>query len=262
MTAIVALVNAKGGVGKTTVTLGLASASRAAGRSVVVVDCDPQGAATWGLGLDPDALDGPSTADLLAPGRTPPGAARRARQPSAWGAGIEVIPAAPSLQALEAAVGDAPEQRLRRALEGAVDDVDLVLVDCAPSLGNLTVNALAAASHALVVVEPAALSLRGIGAVVDLIDDVWDRHNPELDLAGVIVNRVPGVSAEAARRYEDLTRTVGRKALWQPVIPQRVVLTQAIAERSPIHAYGQRAAEVTGAFDALFARVRRVTRRH
>jgi chromosome partitioning protein len=261
VTAIVALVNAKGGVGKTTVTLGLASASQAAGRSVVVVDCDPQGAATWALGLDPGALDGPSTADLLAPGRARPGAARNARRPSTWGASVEVIPAAPSLQALEAVVGTAPEQRLRRALEGAVDDVDLVLVDCTPSLGNLTVNALTAASHALVVVEPAALSLRGIGAVVDLIDDVWDRHNPELDLAGVIVNRVPGVSAEAARRYEDLTRTVGRKALWQPVIPQRVVLTQAIAERAPIHAYGHRAAEVTAVFDALLARVRRVTRR-
>jgi cellulose biosynthesis protein BcsQ len=260
VTATVALVNAKGGVGKTTVTLGLASAAQHAGQRVLVVDMDPQGAATWALGLDPGDLDGPSTADLVGPGRHQPGAAAEALRPSSWGDEVWVLPAAPGLQDQEHGHGTGPETRLRRALEGATDDVDLVLVDCAPSLGNLTVNALAASTHAMIVVEPAALSLRGIGAVADLVDDVWDRFNQGLDLAGVVVNRVPGVSSEAERRYEELTRSVGRKAVWQPVVPQRVVVPQAVAERAPIHAFGHRAADVIAAFDQLYAKLRRVTR--
>jgi chromosome partitioning protein len=258
--ATVALMNAKGGVGKTTLTLGLASAAQHAGLRVLVVDMDPQSAATWALGLDPGAPEGPTTSDLLAPTRRGPGGAAAARRESAWGPAVSVVPASAALQAHEAPQGSGAALRLRRALTGATEDVDLVLIDCAPSLGNLTVNALAASSHALVVVEPAALSLRAIGAAVDLVDEVWDQHHPELDLAGVVVNRVPGVSAEADRRYDELVRSVGRKAVWEPVVPQRVVITQAVADRMPLHAYGHRAAEVTAVFDRLLAKLRRVTR--
>jgi len=136
-----------------------------------------------------------------------------------------------------------------------------VLIDCPPSLGALTTSALAAADHALVVVEPSALSLRGIAAVADLVDEVWDEHNGELQLAGVVVNKVPAVSAEADRRYDELTRIVGKRAVWQPVVPQRVIVNQAIGERRPIHAFGARATEVSEAFDALWAKLRRLTRR-
>jgi chromosome partitioning protein len=102
------------------------------------------------------------------------------------------------------------------------------------------------------------LALRGITAVADLVDEVWDEYNPDLDLAGVIVNKVPAVSSEAERRYDELTRTVGKKAVWQPVIPQRVIVNQALGERCPIHAYGARASDVIAAFDALWGKVRRL----
>jgi cellulose biosynthesis protein BcsQ len=135
-----------------------------------------------------------------------------------------------------------------------------VLIDCPPSLGNLTTSGLTAADHAVIVVEPSALGLRGISAVADVIDQVWDDHNGELDLAGVIVNKVPGVSGEADRRYEELARIVGKKAIWQPVIPQRVIVNQSTAERRSIHSYGARGSDVAAAFDQLWKRLRRITK--
>jgi cellulose biosynthesis protein BcsQ len=250
MGAVVALLNQKGGVGKTTVTLGLASASAQAGRRVLVVDLDPQASATWVLGIDPATLE-VSAADVLH--RTP---AAAAIVPSGWGLGVDVLPATPALQRRE--VGD--PQRLGAALADVAPQYDLVLLDCPPSLGNLTRSGLTAARHALVVVEPSALSLRGIGAVADVIDDIWDTQNPHLELAGVVVNRVPPTSGEADRRLDELTRIVGRKAVWQPVVPNRAIVNQAIGERRPVHSYGSRSADVAAVFDALAAKLRRATR--
>lgn len=258
MTAIVAFVNQKGGVGKTSVTLGIASAAWAAGHRVLVVDVDPQGSATWVLGVDPATAE-ISTAEVIEAGRA--GAAAKAVVPSAWGDDVHVLPASGRLQRLEAGDGRDPAHRLRRGLSGVAEDYDLVLIDCSPSLGNLTRNALAAASHAVMVVEPAALSLRGLAAVADAIDDAWSTDNADLDLAGVIVNKVPAVSAEAERRYDELTRTVGKRAVWQPSVPSRVIVNQALAERQPIHAYGARAWDVTAALDELYAKLRRAVRK-
>jgi cellulose biosynthesis protein BcsQ len=250
----IALVNQKGGVGKTTVTLGLASAAWAAGARVLVVDLDPQGASTWVLGLDPGEVDA-SSAEVLTRGTL--GAAVVA---SSWGDNVQVVPASTRLQAKEHSTGKDPARKLRAALEGAVDGYDAVLIDCPPSLGNLTANGLTAADHALIVVEPAALGLRGIAAVADVVDEVWEAHNPGLDLAGVVVNKVPAISAEADRRFEELGRIVGKRAVWKPAVPQRVIVNQALGERMPVHAYGARAADVTEAFDQLWAKLRRVMR--
>ena len=162
MGGVVAVLNQKGGVGKTTVTLGLASAAAAAGHRVLVVDLDPQASSTWVLGLDPSRVD-VSTADVL--GRT---AAGKAMVPSAWGGEVWVIPASPRLLAREH--GGNPT-RLRDALVEVSDQFHAVLIDCPPSLGALSASALSAASHAVIVVEPSALGLRGIGAVADLVDD-------------------------------------------------------------------------------------------
>ena len=238
-------------MGKTTVTLGLASAAAAAGHRVLVVDLDPQGSSTWVLGIDPTAVE-VSSADVLS--RTP---ASKAMIPSAWGGEVWVIPASPRLLPRDHG-GNAT--RLRDALAEVSDQFHAVLIDCPPSLGALSTNGLSAADHAVIVVEPSALSLRGIGAVADLVDEVWDSHNPSLELAGVIVNKVPAVSGEADRRYDELTRIVGKRAIWQPTIPQRVIVNQAIGDRRPIHAYGARSTEVSEAFDKLWAKVRRVVK--
>jgi chromosome partitioning protein len=250
MGRIAAMLNQKGGVGKTTVTLGLASAAAEAGHRVLVVDLDPQGSSTWVLGHDP-AEEQPSTAEIMGPGR-----ARVNIVMSHWGPEVDLVPSSPSLQHHEAGT----PKRLRRALRQVAGDYDAVLIDCPPSLGNLTMSGLIAAELALIVVEPAALGLRGIGAVADAIDEVWGSHNPDLELAGVIVNKVPPISSEADRRYDELARIVGRKAIWQPSVPQRVIVNQAIGERRSIHSFGARSADVSSAFDTLWSKLRKLTR--
>jgi chromosome partitioning protein len=259
MMRTVAVINQKGGVGKTTVTLGLASAAASVGRRVLVVDLDPQASSTWVLGIDPDE-PGPSVADLLAPSAAKGTSTELVRSvvvTSTWSDRVDVMAGSASLQDLE----HGRPTMLKRALDRVAADYDAILIDCPPSLGNLTVSALTASRHALVVVEPSALGLRGIGGVADVIDEVWDAGNPDLELAGVVLNRVPAVSNEAERRIDELARIVGRSAIWQPPVPQRVILNQAIGERRPIHAYGSRAADPIEAFDRLWVRVRTAIRR-
>jgi chromosome partitioning protein len=248
----VAIVNQKGGVGKTTVTLGLASAGAQARRRVLVVDLDPQASATWVLGHEP--VDGDVLiADVLAGAPL-----EKAIVPTSWDDAILLVPGS---AATAGAVDGESVARLRAALAALADDaVDAILIDCPPTLGGPTLAALTVARHALIVVDPSALGLRGIGSVADAVDGVWDGDNPDLDLCGVVVNRVPAVSTEADRRVEELGRIVGRSTIWKPAVPQRVIVNQALGERRPIHAYGSRAADVTHAFDELWKRLLKTVR--
>lgn len=243
-----AILNQKGGVGKTTVTLGLTSAAAAAGRRVLVVDLDPQAASTWVLGVDPADLE-LSITDVLTSNNTQ---LRDIIQPSQWSEHVDVLPSTWALQEHEFG----PSERLGRALTAVESDYEAILIDCPPSLGNLTRSALSAARHAVIVVEPSALGLRGIGGVADLIDDVWESANPDLELAGVVLNRVPAVSREAERRIDELAQIVGRSAIWSPPVPQRVVFNQAVGERRSIHSYGGRARRPIAVFDSLWRNVR------
>lgn len=260
MGQVVAVVNQKGGVGKTSVTLGLASAAMHKGHKVLVVDLDPQGAASWVLGVDADRVT-KSVADVLGGNRA--GSAKGAIVGSRWSHLVDVLPSLPELQSLEVLrggldsllLGAKTETRLRKGLQGVTDGYGVVLVDCPPSLGALTTNGLAAASHALLVVEPTALSLRGIDPVADLIEDVWDRHNQWLDLAGVIVNRTPARSHDAALHLAQLDDIVGRSAVWEPYIPPRVAIAEAAASRRPIHEMGSRGADAAKVFDGLYGKL-------
>ena len=251
---IVVIVNQKGGVGKTTTTLGLASAARAAGRRVLVVDLDPQASSTWILGVDPAEVE-VSVEDVIQ-GRS----VRGAIVPSAWGPDIDLVPASGSLQKLETQRSVSSLRRSLASLQSGADAYDVVLIDCPPALGALTTSGLTAAQHVLIVVEPSALGLRGIDAVADSIDAAWESSNPDLELAGVIVNRVPAVSAEADRQLEALSRSVGRRSVWEPYIPQRVIVNEAVGERRSIHSMGARAGDVSEAFDALWRKLWRKIR--
>lgn len=250
----VVIVNQKGGVGKTTTTLGLASAAREAGRRVLVVDLDPQASSTWILGLDPAEVE--ISIEEALQGRS----IRSAIAASHWGPLVDVVPSSGSLQAYESSRSVTALRRALANLQQGADAYDAVLIDCPPALGSLTMSGLTAAQHALVVVEPSALGLRGIEAVADSIDAAWEKNNPDLELTGVIVNRVPAVSAEAERQLEILARSVGRRAVWEPYIPQRVIVNEAVGERRAIHSMGARATDVADVFDSLWRKLWRKIR--
>ncbi len=140
------------------------------------------------------------------------------------------------------------------------DAYDAILVDCPPTLGGPTLTALTVARHALIVVDPSALGLRGIGSVADAVDGVWDGDNPDLDLCGVVVNRVPAVSSEAERRIDELgpdRRAQRDLAAADPAAGDR----QPGARRAPpdprLRQPGRRR---HGAFDELWKRLRKTVR--
>jgi chromosome partitioning protein len=256
--AVVAVVNQKGGVGKTTVTLGLASAAMDRGDRVLVIDADPQANATWALGIDPDRVDR-GTSWAIDENRV--GCAARAVQASGWSALVDVLAASPDLKNREREHKRRNMVRLRTALETVTDAYELTIIDCSPAVGALTANALAATDLALIVVEPAALSVRGVSGVSDLIDEVWAEHNPALDLAGVVMNRVVTGAGETHRQQDALLKLLGASTLWLPEIPQRTVLAEAVAQRRPIHQMGTRARDTSAIFDAHYGVLRKLGRK-
>jgi chromosome partitioning protein len=248
----VAVANQKGGVGKTTVVLGLASSAQAAGRSVLVADMDPQGNAT--AALEPRAEDPEAAFDtydvITAAGS---GALVSAALPSGWGEGVSVVASSLSLAEAEQETQLGAEFRLRKAAKGVESEgYDLVLLDCPPSVGRLTSSALIAADRALVVTEPSSPALQGVQQVLDTIEVITGHYHPNLGVAGVIVNnRMPPRAVEARLRIEELREAFG-ELVWEPLLPSRVVLAEALGAHAPLHAYPpSKVSDLTSAFDAL-----------
>ncbi len=257
MGTVTAVLNQKGGVGKTTVALGLAAAAQRVGEPVLVVDLDPQGSAGWAMGVEADD-DHLGVSDALRTGS--PDVARAATVTSGWGSGVDVLPASPALIDREADDrDDAATLRLRRALEPLAEDYQHVLIDCAPSLGPTTRCGLAASDGLLMVVELSALSVRGADAVMSSVHEIGSRVNPLLDLFGVVVNRAPAASTEADRQVDELTRHMGAGAVWRPFVPQRTVLNEAVGARAPLQDLGYRAKSTVAVFDELYRHLTRVT---
>jgi chromosome partitioning protein len=246
----IALVNQKGGVGKTTVALGLASSAAHAGLRVLVVDLDPQANASTGLGVwEPElTVDAALAADQ-------PGVLHKVIGPSTWQvpAGItpDVAASSPLLAQREPQLATDPigaQDRLQIAMEGL--DYDLVLIDCPPSLGLLTVNGLFAADRALVVTEPSAWASDGVQQIVRTVSRVGARRGGELEVAGIAVNRL-GRTRDARYWYEQLVEQYGSLVL--PPVHLRAAVPEAAAQSLPIHGLGPRpgAPEAAGEFDAL-----------
>ena len=244
---VVAVLSLKGGVGKTTVTLGLASAAMHEGRRVLVVDLDPQANATAGLNLAEQAPY--STSDVLYDGRE--GVALDAISGSGWGPNVDVIAAERALEHRAVPDGRDSALRLRIALEGVVDRYDLVLVDCPPSLGELTRNALAAVRLALVVTEPSFFALPGAAAALEAVEVVRGSSNLVLRAAGVVVNRARPQTTEHAFRLAELHDAYPDLVL--PVsVPDRTAIQQAQGACVPVQAWRSSGAhEASDAYDAI-----------
>jgi chromosome partitioning protein len=219
---IYAVANQKGGVGKTTTAINLSAALAALGRRVLLVDIDPQGNATSGLGLDKSAIN-PSVYDVVVDGTPAARAILRDHRP-----GLDVLPAALSLAGAEVELVALParEQRLARALRPVANAYDHVVVDCPPSLGLLTVSALTAANRVIVPVQCEYLALEGLTQLMRTISLVRQNLNPRLRIAGVLLTMFDP-RTNLSQQVVDEVRRHFPQVVYQSVVPRSVRLSEA-----------------------------------
>ena len=251
----------KGGVGKTTVTLGLASAAFAKGLSTLVVDLDPQSDVSTGMDI---AVAGHlNVADVLASPKEK--IVRSAIAASGWTKGrpgtIDVLIGSPSAINFD---GPHPSIRdiwkLEEALAHVEKDYELVLIDCAPSLNALTRTAWAASDRVAVVTEPGLFSVAAADRALRAIEEIRRGLSPRLQPLGIIVNRARVQSLEHQFRIKELRDMFGPLVL-SPQLPERTSLQQAQGAAKPLHIWpGESAQEMARNFDQLLDRVLRTAR--
>ena len=180
---IIALMNQKGGVGKTTTTVNLGAAIAQRSRSVLIVDLDPQAHATLHMGIDPQQLDGSTYDVLLDPEHDPSHSIIKINEH------LSLLPSETDLAAAESELASANDRqgRLTKAFETFAGQFEFILVDCPPSLGLLTLNALAAAKEVFIPMQAHFLALQGVGKLLETVSLVSQRVNPRLAVTGIIL---------------------------------------------------------------------------
>jgi chromosome partitioning protein len=267
---VVATLSLKGGVGKTTVALGLAGAALQHGVRTLVVDLDPQANSSMALDAGPttatvaDVLDEPRRSVL-----------QRAIAPSGWGDGLDVLVGAEQTERHNHP-DPGPKQldRLRRALQrlvnadgllgdqstGSAEPYRLVIIDCPPSLGQLTRSALAAAQRAVLVTDPTMFAVSGVQRAFDAVQTERQRGNPDLQPLGVLINRVRPRNTEHEFRISELRELFGPLVL-TGVLPDRSAIQQAQGACMPIQRWDTPGArEASAVFTLLLGRVLRSDR--
>jgi chromosome partitioning protein len=229
---IYAIANQKGGVGKTTTAINLAACLAEAGEPALVIDLDPQANATSGLGerangtSTHDLLDGAPLRELVKPTRFP---------------NLHLVPARPELAgaAVELAQRSDGETYLHQALHADAGSYSFVFLDCPPSFGPLTVNALAAADRVLIPVQAEYYALEGLSQLVRSVELVKSRLNPRLAIGGVLVTMVDARTRLAAEVEGEVRRHFG-KLVFRTSVPRSVRLAEAPSHGLPAIAYDRR----------------------
>ena len=229
---IIAFANQKGGVGKTTSAVNIASSLAAKKYSVLLVDCDPQGNATSGLGIRKKSSSGSVYDVIIGRSKTTDMIC------STTVKNLSVLPSSMDLVGAEIELIDMAdrEARLRAALEQVRDSYDFIIIDCPPSLGLLTLNCLAAADGVVIPLLCEFYSLEGISQLTQTIRHVKSRVNPSLELIGVLVNMYDGRLTLTVQVMEEIKRYFGAKLFARPV-PRNVKLSEAPSYGVPIDIY-------------------------
>jgi len=230
---VISMCNQKGGVGKTTTTINLGAALAEYGRKILIVDFDPQGAASAGLGINAHELDS-TVYDVLVAARPD---VRPIIQPTTT-PGLDIVPANIDLSAAEVQLVNevAREQALVRVLRPILDDYDAILVDCQPSLGLLTINALTASHGVIIPLETEFFALRGVALLVETVDRVRDRLNPRLQIDGILATMVDPRTLHSREVLERLAQAFSDK-LFDTRIRRTIKFPDASVASEPITSY-------------------------
>jgi chromosome partitioning protein len=226
---IVSFANQKGGVGKTTTSVNLAAALALRGHRVLVVDVDPQSNATTGLGIDHRGLEA-STYDVIVNGASADDVIR----PTGI-KGLDCLPSSPDLAGAEIELVEvaARERRLAEALDGSLSGYDVVFLDCPPSLGLLTVNALAAAHDLIVPVQCEYYALEGLGQLMGTAERVQAGLNGELRIAGFVLTMYDARTRLSSQVADEVRRHFGN-SVFGTVVPRSVRLSEAPSFGEPV----------------------------
>ena len=231
MARIIAVTNQKGGVGKTTTAVNLSACIAAAGKRVLLIDIDPQGNATSGLGQSGKGKH--SVYDVLIGEATVRGAIIKTGV-----VGLDLLPATISLAGAEIELVDIPkrEQLLKSALEGVRSDYDYIMMDCPPSLGLLTLNALTAADSILIPIQCEYYALEGVGQLMNTLGLVRKRLNPRLEVEGVVLTMLDGRTNLGLQVVQEVKKYF-RDRVFTTIVPRNVRLSEAPSHGLPIHLY-------------------------
>jgi chromosome partitioning protein len=216
---VIAFANQKGGVAKTTTTFSLAVGLRELGRRVLAVDLDPQAALTYSAGVDPDSLA--ETVNDVLIRRLPVDKVVVTRE-------VDIVPANIDLAGAEAVLlaKTGREYALERALRDVKDDYDYIVIDCPPSLGILTINGLTAAQEVVIPLQCEALSHRGVGQLLETLQDIRHFTNPNLELVGLIPTMYDGRSKHARDVLADVGTRYGVEIL-EPAVRKSIRFAEA-----------------------------------
>ena len=235
MAKVIAIINQKGGVGKTTTAVNLSALLGAMGQRVLMIDLDPQGNTTSGLGME---VDDKSIYEVIMGRMKLADVMEETEFKNLSIAGSDVRLANAELELVEV---EKREYRLKTAVQSVQQDFDFIFIDCPPSLGLLTINALGAADSVLIPIQCEYYALEGVASLMNTISRVKKTINPHLEIEGVLLTMLDGRTNLGLQVVDEVKKHF-KKQVYATVIPRSVRLGEAPSHGEPIHVYDKRSA--------------------